>query len=96
MKIRNKWVYTATFACAAAGLILPFWPLTVLGVVMAVLYGRVVYGLCLALIFDLILGVPTGILYWVHFPLFVLALFCFLLRYLALRYMLERGSPGRL
>ncbi len=94
--MKYKWIYTGTFACAAAGLILPFWPLTVFGVVVAIVYGRVVYGLCLALIFDLILGVPTGILYWVHFPLFALALLCFVLRYFALRYMIKRGGYSRL
>ena len=85
-----------TFMCAAAGLLLPFWPLTMLGVAAAMLSGRAVFGLILALLFDIALGSPTGWLHWIHFPLVAFALICFIVRYLALRYMLERGGGSGL
>lgn len=88
----NKWIYIGTFMCAAAGLLLPFWPLIMLGVAAAVLSGRTIFGVILALLFDIALGSPTGWFHWIHFPLVVLALACFVVRYVALRYMLERGG----
>lgn len=96
MKFPDKWIYLASFLCAAGGLFVSFWPLTLLGVAVAVLSGRVLFGLILALLFDIVLGAPTGFLSYIHFPLVIAGLACFLIRYLALRHLLERGGPSRL
>ncbi len=90
MKSADTWVYVGAFALAACGLLFSFWPLTLLGIAVAVLYGHEFYGVFLALFFDLVLGVPTGALGYVHFPLVIFALVCFVVRYFALRLVLER------
>jgi len=92
MKSSDTWIYIGSFALGAGGLIFSFWPLTLLGIAIAVLYGHEFYGTFLALIFDLVLGVPTGLLGYAHFPLVIFALICFVVRYFALRYVLERGG----
>lgn len=90
MKSADAWVYVGAFVLAIGGLVFSFWPLTLLGIALAVLYGHEFYGVFLALVFDLILGVPTGLLSYVHFPLVIFALVCFVVRYFALRLVLER------
>ena len=89
-------VYLGSFAVAAAGLLVGFWPLCVLGIAIAVLYGHEFFGIGMALIFDLIFGAPTGVLHYVHFPLVVFSLICFIIRSVALRYVLERDSVDTL
>lgn len=92
MKSADTWVYIGAFLLAVGGLIFSFWPLILLGIAIAVLYGHEFYGAFLALLFDLVLGVPTGMLGYVHFPLVIFALLCFVVRYFALRYVLERAG----
>jgi hypothetical protein len=92
MKSADTFVYVGAGALAVGGLIFSFWPLTLLGIAIAVLYGHEFYGTFLALLFDVILGVPTGVLEYVQFPLVIFALVCFVVRYFALRYVLERAG----
>lgn len=80
---------------ALAGLIVPFWPLSLIGIAVICASGGVVLGLSLAILFDIVWGLPSGILEVLVLPATALALLILIGRILVLRYM-RRGMPERL
>jgi hypothetical protein len=92
----SKWLYSAAFACAAGGLLLGLWPLSVTGVVLAALCGRWIVATGMALVLDLAWGPPVGELHLVYLPLTVCALVCALARYFLAGYFLDRTPPDTL
>ncbi len=96
MSTSTRLIYSLAFVIAAAGFFLPFWPLIVLGVVVAALSGRWIFAMLMALLIDVALGPPHGVLHMLYVPFTLLALLCALAHYFLSGYFLDRGSPDRL
>ena len=62
------------FVIAAAGFLLPFWPLEVLGVLILALSGHWLWGVFVGLLLDIAYGAPTGHFHVLLFPFTILAL----------------------
>ncbi len=70
----SRWIYATTFVLAAAGFLIPLWPVAIIGVAVATLSGRFVFGVCLALLLDIAWGAPTGTAAYFYFPVTIFAL----------------------
>ncbi len=92
----SRYLYALSFAIAAMGYLLPFWPLAVVGVLIATLSGRYVFGVVMALMLDVAWGVPTGILHYLYFPFTLLAFAAILARIFGRRYFFNRNSQETL
>lgn len=92
----SRYIYALSFAIAATGFLLPFWPLCVVGLLIAALSGRYVFAILMALLLDLGSGVPTGVLHYIFVPYTALAVIAALLRVYASAYFLDKTPPGTL
>jgi len=92
----SRWIYTVSFLLASAGFLVPFWPLSVLGVLLCSFSGRYVFSLMMALLLDLAWGAPTGTAAFLFFPFAALSLAAGLARYWGSRYFLDRNLQERL
>ena len=91
-----KWLYSICFILAAAGFLLPLWPLSVAGVVLASLSGRWIFAVCVGLLLDIAWGAPLGVLHYIYLPFTALALVLALVRYFFAGYFLDRSHPDTL
>ena len=74
MKNKNRnLVLAIAFLFVATGFLVPFWPLSVVGIVGAALLGHFVFALIVGAILDLAYGSPTGLLHYTFFPFTLLA-----------------------
>lgn len=92
----GQWLLPVFFVLVGAGFFLPFWPLSVLAVVLAGLMGRSIFAVALGLLLDIAWGIPTGILGALMFPATLLALLCIGLRFFANRHLLGKTLPKKL
>jgi hypothetical protein len=70
------WLRGLSFVLVAAGFLLPFWPLEVLGILVAGFSGLWMLAIILGLLLDLAYGAPVGRWHVVYFPFTLLALLC--------------------
>lgn len=96
MTVSSRYIYAIAFAIAAVGFLLPFWPLCVIGVLIAALSGRYFFAIPMALLLDLGSGVPTGWLHYLFVPFTVLAVAASLLRVFGSAYFLDKTPPDTL
>ncbi len=96
MTTSSRYIYALSFAIAAVGFLLPFWPLCVIGVLIAGLSGRYFFAILVGLLLDLGSGVPTGWLHYIFVPFTVLAAIAALLRVFGAAYFLDKTPPGTL
>ena len=75
------WVSLVSFIIAAVGFLLPFWPLTAVGVLLAALSGRWFFAILLGLLIDVAYGAPVGRFYFLYVPFTLLAVVGALARY---------------
>ena len=68
-----------------------WWPLAALSIIVAALVAPFA-GILLALLLDILWGVPAGVLHNLYFPWTLLAVLMALTRYLAPRFFFSRGS----
>ena len=61
-------------AMVAAGFLLGMWPLSIIGIVLAVLWGRWVSAILFGIVLDVAYGVPPGLLHVLYFPITVFTL----------------------
>ena len=92
----SRWIYAVTFVITASGFLLPFWPLTLLGILLAALSGRYVFALLMGLIVDVAWGAPMGTLRYLFFPATLVALAAFVLRVWVQRYLFNRQPQEHL
>ncbi|MGH7936137.1 MAG: hypothetical protein ACREF8_03920 [Chthoniobacterales bacterium] len=92
MKSASLSIAAVAFILAAAGFLLPLWPLCVLGIFVAALSGRFVFALAIGLLLDIAYGAPAGAWHMLYFPFTLLAVLFVLLRYIGMRYVRSRGS----
>ena len=81
---------------SGAGLVLLFWPLSLLGVVFAGLFSSSTLAILLGILFDVAYGPPSGILHFLYFPFTTSALLAILLRLFGARFLLGKTPQERL
>ncbi len=96
MNLASRYIYALTFAIAATGFLLPFWPLCVVGILIAALSGRYVFAIVVALLIDVGSGVPQGILHYLFVPFTLLSIVAALVRAFAISYFLDKTPPSTL
>ena len=96
MSHNSRLVYAVTFLLASAGFLVPFWPLSVMGVALAALSGRWVFGVVTGLLLDLAWGAPVGTLRYFFFPFTIVALLGFVLRYYGSYYFFDRNRQEKI
>lgn len=96
MTLKSRHIYAITFAIAAVGFLLPFWPLSVVGILLASLSGRYVFALIVGLLLDLGSGIPTGLLHYLFVPFTIVAVCASLLRLFGGAYFLDKTPPDTL
>lgn len=74
-----------------AGLIVPWWPLSLLGVLTYAVIGRWFIALVLALFLDLVFGTPTNLWRHILFPFVFVALAVALMRAFLARHVRDRS-----
>ena len=87
----NKLIYPLSFALAAAGFLLPFWPLCAAGILLCIFFRRYIFAVAVALLIDIAFGTPTGLAQYLFFPFTVLALAATAARILALRDFIDKN-----
>ena len=96
MTLSSRYIYALSFAIAAIGFLLPFWPLCVLGVLIAALSGRYIFAVCMALLLDVGSGESVGLWRYVYVPFTLLAVAASLLRAYSSAYFLDKTPLDRL
>ena len=84
------WISAISFALAGAGFLLPFWPLSALGIALAAFTGRPILAIALGLLLDIAYGAPVGRWYVLYIPFTLTALVCVVGHSIASRYMRKR------
>ena len=90
MTLSAPWIIALSGALSAAGFLIPFWPLSCIGILLAALTGRIFFALFLGLLLDIAYGPPPGYFRILYFPFALLALVGSLLYVLAGRYLLSK------
>ena len=95
MSKSSTWIIAVSFVTAAAGFLLPFWPLEVVGVLLSALSGRYVVAVGLGVLLDIAYGTPIGRYEFLIFPFTLLAVLGIFVRYVGMR-VLRKGSLDHL
>lgn len=96
MSKASRVIYASSFVVAAAGFLIPFWPLSLVGIAIAALCGRYIFAVIVALLLDVAWGVPVGILHYLYFPFTIFAIVISLVYRVSAQYFLDRSSPDTL
>jgi hypothetical protein len=96
MTVQSRYIYALSFIIAAAGFLLPFWPLIIMGICIAALSGRYLFAIAIAILLDIGSGTPTGIWRYLYMPFTVLAVIAALVRVVGARYFLDKTPPDTL
>ncbi len=92
----SRWIYAVSFILLSLGFLSPFWPLSLLGILLSALSGRYVFAVFVALILDIAYGAPTATVAYIYFPFTALALVASLLRHFSARFFLDRNRQETL
>ncbi len=93
---RRRFILAAFFLLAALGFVLPFWPLSALGIALIALMGRWFLAVAVGLLLDLAWGAPIGLVHYLYFPFTLFAALCALARLAGATYFIDRDLPERL
>ena len=98
MKSMNaqRWILAISFALAAAGFLFPFWPLELLGILLAALSGHWIFAVVLGLLLDLAYGAPAGTWHFLYVPFTLLAVASAGVRLAGLRYFIDSSRHDTL
>lgn len=92
----ERLIYATSFILVALGFVLPLWPLSLGGILLATFSGRYIFGVAVALLLDVAWGAPTGLAQYLFFPMTALAFVSIVLRVFASRYLLSKDIPEHL
>jgi hypothetical protein len=92
----SRWIYALSFLLAAAGFLLPLWPLCIVGIFIAAFSGRWLFGITVALLIDIAWGAPTGTLHYLFFPFTLFAVLGALARMWGAEYFLDKNPQEKL
>lgn len=90
MTLASRYIYAVSFAIAAVGFLLPFWPLSVVGILIAALSGRYFFAIVMALMLDVGSGAPIGTWHFLFVPFTIVAIAASMARVMAGRYFLDK------
>ncbi|HVV15408.1 MAG TPA: hypothetical protein VHD55_03355 [Candidatus Paceibacterota bacterium] len=93
---QSYFFFAFAFALAAGGFLASFWPLEVLGMLLAGVAGHPVYAIGLGILLDLAYGAPTGHLHMLLFPMTALAILAVLGRRYGGKYFFDASEQDRL
>ncbi|MDO8548464.1 MAG: hypothetical protein Q7R71_02215 [bacterium] len=93
MQSTTTWIVATSFLIATAGFLLPFWPLTVVGIGLCALSGRFLFAIAIGLLLDVGYGAPVGPWHALYVPFTLCALLFSALCMIGERYMLKRNGP---
>ncbi len=79
-------VLSVSFVLLAFGFLVPFWPLSVLGIALAAGGGFWFAGLLFGLLLDIAYGMPSGWFHFLYIPFTLFALCCAILRIIVLQH----------
>lgn len=94
-KATVKWILACSFATAAAGFLLPFWPLSIAGILLAALSGRWIFAIAVGLLLDIAYGAPMNAPF-LFFPFTLVALLGVVGRSFASKYLFNKSLPDTL
>jgi hypothetical protein len=92
----KKWIMILAFLLASGGFVLAFWPLEIIGILVAAGGGVPLMALGIGLLLDLAYGAPLGLAHYLYFPFTIAAFLAIGGRLLAGRFMIERSEHGHL
>ncbi|MES2203381.1 MAG: hypothetical protein V4474_03615 [Patescibacteria group bacterium] len=92
----SRITYAVSFLLAAGGFLWPFWPLSVLGIILSALTGRWIFAVFMGLLLDVAWSIPTGVWDTIYLPFTALAVVVALLRYFFADYFLDRSPTDTL
>ena len=88
METVTRWPLWLPLSFAALGILVPYWPLSIAGILIAALAGEWAAAVALGIFFDVLYGRPPGgFLHDISFPLTALAVAVSLARRFAARYL---------
>ncbi|HVZ75895.1 MAG TPA: hypothetical protein VG934_01330 [Candidatus Paceibacterota bacterium] len=96
MRKNSYAIIAIAFLIAAAGFLIPFWPLTVLGIAVMALLGYPLWAITLGLLLDLAYGAPIGTLHILVFPFTIVALASIVVREVGKRYFMDASSSDHI
>lgn len=96
MSRTNQLIYALSFVIAAGGFFLPFWPLCIVGILIAALSGRWIFAILTGLLIDLAWGAPQGVWALVYAPFTLVAVVAALARHALAGYFLDRSPSDTL
>lgn len=96
MKPRWRISLVVFFLITAVGFVLPFWPLTLLGIALLAFNGNWLAAILSALLIDLAWGAPVGFLHVLYAPFTACALLLCVLRWWGSEYFIDRNRQERL
>lgn len=96
MSKSSRWIFAVSFLFGAAGFLLPFWPLSVVGVLLAALTGRSIFAVIMGILLDIALGAPTSTAKFLLFPFTIVALLGVIAQYWGSYYFLDKSPQERL
>jgi hypothetical protein len=88
----SKWIYPLSFVISASGFLLPFWPLSVAGILVAAFAKKYIFAVIIGLLIDIAFGAPTRF-YYLYFPFALAGLIGVIIRILADKYILDKDYP---
>lgn len=92
MNSTTTWIVATSFLIAAAGFLLPFWPLTVVGIALCALSGRWIFAVAIGFLLDVGYGAPVGPFHALYVPFTLCALVSIAVHMFAMRYMRRSDS----
>lgn len=92
----SRFIYAVSFILVALGFLMPLWPLSIAGILLAAFSGRIIFAVLVAFVLDIAWGAPTGLAQYLYFPVTLVALVSIAVRLLSSRFLLQRGSPEHL
>ncbi|HEY5383168.1 MAG TPA: hypothetical protein VIJ88_01270 [Candidatus Paceibacterota bacterium] len=91
-KDSSRWIAALSFALAATGFLLPSWPLSLVGIVLAALSGRWLFAIMLGLLLDIAYGAPVGRWHFLYFPFTLAALVSAGAHYYLIKYLRQTSK----
>ncbi len=93
---KGRIIFATSFLLLAAGFLLPWWPLSVAGVMLPAFTKRYFTSVGLGLLLDLAWGAPLGTAHYLYFPFTLLAAVLCGVRFWGGKYFIDKQLPDSL
>ena len=89
-KKTKRFILAVLFLLASGGFLLQFWPVEVVAVLCASLFGFPLFALGTGILLDIAYGAPMGLMHFLFFPFTLIACLGLILRILGKRYFIHK------